>query len=174
MPAINSKTERSAVIAVLSCTQPVTVRGCPVSLVRSWGNQRPLTFWPELSVSILEAFGHGTWLGTGQHFDCCQQFFMHQVHVAAFILIGLAKKIYLLLLLYYMSLYTSKLQHITNPTLFVCFHGLFVLEVNYSCIIQLFSHIFIVKIDNNCLYTSVQTIFSKKVFKKYIFVLNWQ
>lgn len=94
MPAIHSETERAAVIAVLSCTQHVTVRGCPVSLVRSWGNQRALTFWPELSVSSLEAFGHwlySTWLGTGQHFDSCYQFFMHQVHMAAFFLVGLAK-----------------------------------------------------------------------------------
>lgn len=136
VPAINSKTERATVITVLSCTQPVTVRGCPVSLVRSWGNQWALTFWPELSVSILEAFGHCTWLRTGQHFDCCQQFFMHQVHVAAFFLIGLAKQTSLLLLLCHISLYTTKLQHITHPTLFVCFHGLFVLELNYSCIIS--------------------------------------
>ncbi len=107
-------------------------------------------FWPELSVSILEAFGHCTWLGTGQHFDYCQQFFMHQVHVAAFIWIGLAKKTYLLLLLYHISLCTTKLQHITHPTLFICFHGLFVLELNYSCITAIFPNFYCK--DNNCLY----------------------
>lgn len=72
---------------LLSCTLPVTVRGCSVSLVRS---QEPA------SSDILTravcfhpgSFGHCIWFGTGQPFDS-HQFFMLQVsvwtsHVAAF------------------------------------------------------------------------------------------